>query len=285
LCSWGPEVLLPEKTAKFLATNAHVRTLDTLGSFLPGWVYRNALGSLVIERIKDADTRWYESQGTENPWNAVPKSPEEKRAQYNANRREKRRKLSEVKKMAAEKAQTESKSIESEASIKFINETNPDMPTKFSDLAAPSSAPCDTSPADLIWCPQSPSSLAICKPPRKSRKSSQPIASSSRVKLNSAKIYSGGKAPDKPRSFQVLQDTVVSPPQSSIESMQFTFQITTLNSVDNLPVAPLPDNLPLQAMNINEAKPPSKPRPKPRPVPRPTAGTSGEQKLDYYMGW
>jgi hypothetical protein len=50
-CSWGSEVLLPQKTIEFLATNAHVRTLNTLKIFyqagcsampLPHWLLKGS---------------------------------------------------------------------------------------------------------------------------------------------------------------------------------------------------------------------------------------------------
>lgn len=96
-CAWGPESLIPDKTAAFLATNGGIRTIEDLKIALPDWGFCDDIGKLVLARMDEADDRWFVSEGKVNP-NKVPKVVETKRQaadRYNANKREKRRKLRE----------------------------------------------------------------------------------------------------------------------------------------------------------------------------------------------
>ncbi len=71
--------------------------MEDLRLQLPGWSFLEEIGELVLARMEDADDHWYVSQGLINP-NKIQKVVETKREiadRYNANKREKRRKLRE----------------------------------------------------------------------------------------------------------------------------------------------------------------------------------------------
>lgn len=193
-CGWGPEVLLPDKDAAFLATNAHLKTSEDIQRLRPEWVFGPKLGLLALACADAADDAWFESQGKVNPAKVVKpvETQAEKTARYNANRREKRRLTAA---MAKAKKEEEALTAQQEAQLLSVNQYNPSSASNVdvsgflgSDVSNIPCSPLATTP--LRW-PALTSGLPVTSTrkktsqPRGSRrgkpKSQTSVASSSRL--------------------------------------------------------------------------------------------------------
>jgi hypothetical protein len=236
-CSWGPEALLPQKTLEFLATNAHIRTPEHLKLFLSDWAFVDVIGSLALKQVADADQRWYDKQGVQNPLTKVLETPEEKQARYNTNRREKRRK---VKSTITDPSPQSISSIESTFVFQFYegsDGTFTEDPTQSCELLGyeppPPLAPAAPAIA-LTWCPQSPVATG-CSLPKKPRKSRQKTALSLRATSSSSSV---AKPLTRSGAASAVASTSRAGTQTAVPSMQFTFEAILSPSAD-LSMSPL----------------------------------------------
>lgn len=256
-CSWGPESLIPDKTAAFLATNGGLHTMEDLRLHLPDWGFRETLGELVLARMEDADDRWYVSEGKINP-NKIQKVVETKREaadRYNANKREKRRKLRE---------DEEQNKQESLAVRLFVPGTR-----QFAAL--PSQTPLVQVPLLSSSQPQLPTPVPAQTPLNSSKTLNWQLPLSGLK----PKVVRKPRAPRKPKENS-KKSNGVKPTVASSSRVQ-------IDEHDDMPAIEVSQLTP----SANEAVPEDAPsnavqdavRPRPRPRPRPRT----EITFDYHM--
>lgn len=61
-CAWGEEALLPAQIIKFLAANAHIRTVANLQKYAPEWIWIQDIGLQVLDIIQITDDAWKEAE-------------------------------------------------------------------------------------------------------------------------------------------------------------------------------------------------------------------------------
>lgn len=257
-CSWGPESLIPDKTMAFLATNGGLRTMDDLRTALPDWGFRESIGEKVLARMEDADDRWYLSEGKINP-NKITKVVETKREaadRYNANKREKRRKIRE------EEEENKPNSLDVRA---FVPGTRHFAATTSEILPTPVSLPLSSQP-------QSPAHLPAQTP----LSSSQTLNWTAPLSGLKPKVVRKRRAPNKPKedaststkpSASRAKKSGANPPVASSSKVQIDDQegLSTSQTPYSEPTASDDrlEDIPVQAIQK-----PDPPRPRPQPRPR-----------------
>ncbi len=213
--------MLPDKDAAFLATNAHLKTSEDIQRLRPEWVFGPKLGLLALACADAADDAWFESQGKVNPAKVVKpvETEAEKKARYNANRREKRRLTA-----AMAKAKKEEEALTAQQEAQLLSVTHYDPSTGNSDVSGFRGSDISNvhssslASANVRWRsptmggPPVPSSTRTRKKPsaqqlkRGKAKSQTPIASSSRLTLDDASLVSDtGKEYDQYAPSRVVQ--------------------------------------------------------------------------------
>lgn len=239
-CAWGPEALLSDKNAAFLARNAQIRTVEDIKLWMPHWRFGSHIGELALAAIDAADDRWYATEGKVNP-RKVPKIVETKRQtqdRYNANKREKRRRVSEAKKSKANAEPSGSTPLEpEELKIDFYNPALTQISIPSCSSQAVQLSTTVSVPSNLVWTsnldphllPTLTRSTQSHQPCNPSSSTSPPIASSSRVQLNDesqtsqqdyeSQLFTFSLAMPQPSTMPSLSST--QPTQSTFSAQPF----------------------------------------------------------------
>lgn len=251
--------------------------MEDLKTHLPDWAFRESIGELVLARMEDADDRWYQMQGKVNP-NKIPKVVETKRQaadRYNANKREKRRKLREE-----EEAKEDIQPVSLDVSF-FVPDTG-----KFD------TTPSQVSPSQLPASPPSQPALPLPQPAQLPLSSSQLPLSSSQT-LNWKTPLSGlqpkavrkRRAPNKPKK-DASTSTKASTSRSKTNRSDSPVASSSKVRIDDQeasstsqipPSEPTALDVALENVPLNAIQEPDRLRPRPRPRPR------KEITFDYHM--